>query len=124
MEPIEGISKISFGLVMLAEAVLIIALLVHLMHLTRCKMKRLNHEHVTWYGGQVFLAYLSLILIFNLLDALSIAYSYLSLDVPISFISVTFRVASKTLLMLAKLCLWYYTTKHSFDLFTRNNYSK
>lgn len=110
---------LSFGIFMLIENLLILALLGDLIRRTAQKMQRLVHPHINWDAGKIFMAYLLCVFVFNLSETYTCYVNYIANTEPIAFSSVIARVFSRSLILVAKCLLWYYTVKGGFYLFNK-----
>lgn len=110
---------LSFGIFMMVESLVILALIIDLMRRTGRKLWVSRHRHVTWESGRIFMAYLFCVLLFNMSETYSILMNYIINDAPISLDKVASRVFGRTLILIAKFLLWYYSIKSGFDLFKK-----
>lgn len=117
---IDASNKLGYGLFMIVENVIILALILDLIYRTTVKIKKVKHLHVTWMGGLVFLTYLLFIFLQNVAQGYLGFQNYIIDTSPVSLYSVVARVVERSLGLIAKIFLWYYTVNYRFELFSRN----
>lgn len=113
-------NTLSFGIFMLAQNVIILALIADLMRRTGFKLFKTRHRHVTWNGGVIFMAYLMCVFAFNVSETYTCFVNYIVSTDPISLDKVAARVFSRSILLIAKSLLWYYSVKCGFVMFKKD----
>lgn len=110
---------LSFGYFMLVENIVILLLLADLIRRTGKKIRKIVHPHLQWNAGMVFMAYLLCVFTYNLSETYTCYANYITNTEPIELMTVIARVFSRTLILMAKILLWYYTIRGGFYLFRR-----
>lgn len=118
--PVEGKDKLSFGIFMLVESSIIMFFLGDLFRRTTNKFNRISHPHVVWNNGYVFLFYLVLVILYNVTNMVMGLYSYIISPDPVKMGIIIFRVFERSIMLVSKLCLWYYSIKGGFQIFRVN----
>lgn len=108
---------VSYGIFMLIENTIILMLIGDLIRRVAFKIRHLIHPHVAWRSGFIFLGYLLCVFAFNVSAFYTCYMNYLAMDNPIDTSMVAFRVFDRTMVLVAKSLLWYYTVKGDFILF-------
>lgn len=108
---------VSYGIVMLIENTIILMLIADLIRRVATKMQRIAHPHVTWKSGFIFLGYLLCVFAYNISAFYTCYINYLLSNDPINTMTVSARVFERTMILIAKGLLWYYTVKGDYILF-------
>lgn len=110
---------VSFGIFMMLESMIILFFIGDLIRRTGLKLWTSRHQHVTWDRGRIFMAYLFCVLLFNISESYSVLMNYVINQKPLALEIVTSRVFGRTVILIAKFLLWYYSIKGGFDLFRK-----
>lgn len=117
---VAGHDKLSFGLFMLFESLLILFFMGDLFIITVKKFRKIAHPHVVWNNGYVFLLYLTFVILYNVTSMAMGIYNYIWSDDPVKMGIIIFRVFERSIILAAKTCLWYYSIKGGFEIFKIN----
>lgn len=114
---------LSFGIFILIENLVILALVGDLVRRVCVKMYFIRHPHLYWAGGVIFLAYLLCVFISNAAETYTGVLAYICNGEPIEMTTVAARVFNRSMVLCAKSLLWYYTVNHGFMIF-KDKFSK
>lgn len=108
---------VSYGIVMLIENTIILMLVGDLIRRVATKIHRIAHPHVVWRSGFIFLGYLLCVLAYNVSAFYTCYVNYLVSSDAIHMVTVASRVFERSMILIAKSLLWWYTVKGEYILF-------
>ena len=110
-------NTISYGIFMLIENSIVIALLLDLIIRVGLKAYALRHPHVYWKSGIILFVYCLLMIQYTIGEGYISFSNYIQSTSPIAMWKVVGRVFITSIFLVANVLHYYYTVKWGFNLF-------